>query len=518
MATHFRNGSIYLGNSNWATEIYIKDGLVISSEEYLASAEREEVDLNGNTLLPAFRDGHAHPLFAGKEIQSLNITGCESSEEIGKRLTEHRNSNPNISWISGGAYDRSIIGQADRNFLDSFVSDVPVVLSGDDHHTIWVNTKALEVAGLISGVLPKTKTGSIDVDEAGIPTGFLREFEATELIQRHEPAESVEERIQHLLSAEELLLAAGIVEVQDAWIDSGMAEIFFAAEHQLKLDYKLLVRADANSPAEVFRYLTNLANRIQPVSKVQIQGIKFFIDGVFGSATALVSEAYVSTGKHGDCNWTFDELKEAIDKTHNLGLQSHLHAIGDAAIEFALNAVSAASKGPLGPVIAHAELTNETLLEKAKALDVTLCLQPYWAQNNGMLLSCVPHIGEERTQKLYAIRDMLASGVKVAFGSDWPVSSYKPLEGIAVAIHRRSSNEVHPHNPTQAINLDQAIDCYTAAVRTMLGGVAKGTLEVGQAFDAVVLSGDLREKDLDGLLTTEVLSVYKSGARLFPHN
>ena len=103
-------------------------------------------------------------------------------------------------------------------------------------------------------------------------------------------------------------------------------------------------------------------------------------------------------------------------------------------------------------------------------------------------------------------------------GSDWPVSSYKPLEGIAVAIHRRSSNEVHPHNPTQAINLDQAIDCYTAAVRTMLGGVAKGTLEVGQAFDAVVLSGDLREKDLDGLLTTKVLSVYKSGARLFPHN
>ncbi|NBR62014.1 MAG: amidohydrolase [Actinobacteria bacterium] len=518
MATRFHNGPVYLGNARWANELFVADGKVIADQEFSQSPDQEELDLQGNTLVPAFRDGHAHPLFAGGELSKLDVTNCNNLEDLGRTIIEYRKSNPTLNWISGGAYDRSLaIGQTSI-FLDQFVSDVPLVLHADDHHTIWVNSKALEVASLKASQLPQLRTGSIDVDEHGSPTGFLREFEATQLIQHLAPKETTAERVAHLMRAEKLLLSSGIVEIQDAWIDEGMAEVFLKASPNLKLDYKLLLRADPEQPERVFDYHARLVKDFSWTQNMAIQGIKYFIDGVFGSATALVSSPYDSTGNFGDCNWNLEELKESITRSHNLGLQTHLHAIGDAGIDFALSAIQQAEIGTLPAVIAHAELTSPEILAKAKQLNVTLCLQPFWAQNNNMLLSCVQHIGHHRKDSLYAIKDMLSLGINVAFGSDWPVSSYRPVDGIAVAIHRRSNSAMSQHNPLQAITLEQAIDCYTSGVSRMLGNSHRGTLVVGQDFDATVLTGNLRQKNLDEFFSTEVLSVYKTGVRLLPHN
>ena len=518
MALHFHNGPIYLGDAIWANEIFVANGRVISHEDFLASSEQDSINLQGNCLLPAFRDGHAHPLFAGKEISTLDVSSCKTLDEIGQNLLKFRQDYPTLNWISGGAYDRSLVTGQSHFFLDKYISDVPVVLHADDHHTIWVNAKALEVAGLHAAALPNLRTGSIDIDGEGNPTGFLREFEATQLVQQFAPKDSLDQRLNHLIAAEKLLLQAGIVEVQDAWIDEGMAEVFIAASAKLQLDYKLLLRADPLEPERVFNYFNTVEEAVKNTRNLKIQGIKFFIDGVFGSATALVSSPYLSTSKFGDCNWEFESLQIAISQAHQLGLQVHLHAIGDAGIAFALKAIDQAEPGPLPAVIAHAELTSAALLQEAKRLNVTLCMQPFWAQENSMLLSCVQHIGHPRVKQLYAMKDMLANGINLAFGSDWPVSSYKPIEGIAVAVYRRSNSMMNQHNPDQAISLDQAIDCYTNGVSRMLGNSTSGKLTVGQQFDAVLIEGDLREKNLDELFSTEVLSVYKSGTKLLPHN
>ncbi|NBY44241.1 MAG: hypothetical protein EBQ61_05735 [Micrococcales bacterium] len=172
MATRFHNGPVYLGNARWANELFVADGKVIADQEFSQSPDQEELDLQGNTLVPAFRDGHAHPLFAGGELSKLDVTNCNNLEDLGRTIIEYRKSNPTLNWISGGAYDRSLaIGQTSI-FLDQFVSDVPLVLHADDHHTIWVNSKALEVASLKASQLPQLRTGSIDVDEHGSPNRF----------------------------------------------------------------------------------------------------------------------------------------------------------------------------------------------------------------------------------------------------------------------------------------------------------------------------------------------------------
>jgi predicted amidohydrolase YtcJ len=217
-------------------------------------------------------------------------------------------------------------------------------------------------------------------------------------------------------------------------------------------------------------------------------------------------------------NWSQDSLVSAITKTHQAGLQTHIHAIGDKGVEIALEAIAEAETGFYRPIIAHAELTNNKLIEKAKNHQVILCMQPFWAQYNSMLSSCSVHLGEHRVDSLYSIRSMLDANLNVSFSSDWPVSSYKPLDGITVAVHRRFNKEQKPHNETEAIALEQALDCYTTSVSQMFNNKSKGTLEIGKFFDAVLLSKDLTKQNLDGYLATEVLAVYSKGSKLFPHN
>jgi len=518
MITRYFNGPIYQGKGIYLDELFVdQDGNVTTRVKFEESDDTAEVDLQGNTLIPAFRDGHVHPLFAGRESLGVSITGVSSTSEIGRLILEYRKSNPATTWIDGASYDRSITSPRTRQALDEFVADIPVVLHAEDHHTLWVNTKALEAAGLMQGSIPTFDAGGIDVDEMGIPTGILREWDAMNLVLSKEPKRSLADDVRALLRADKHLISAGIIEAQDAWIEHGMTEVYLAAESQLLLNYRLAFREDPNTFDEDWPYFTSLIPRINSTKKLKAQAVKFFIDGVFGSATAAVIDPYESTGKYGDLNWPLEKLVSAINRTHEAGLQTHIHAIGDKAVEFALDALSHANPGSLSPVIAHAELTNNDLIKRAKESSATLCLQPYWAQYNGMLNSCIHHLGSKRVDSLYAIRDMIDVGVKLCFGSDWPVTTFNPIEGIAVAVHRRVNNQQTPHNAHQSIGLAAAIDAYTFRVQEMFDGSADEGLVPGAAFDAVLLSGNLMAKDLDELIATEVLAVYRAG-ELLPHN
>lgn len=519
MAQHFQNGSIYLGLGVYAHELYVDDdGMVCDEETFADSVQQSKVDLAGKMLLPAFRDTHAHPLFAGREAQGLDITQIHAIEDLGIALKSHRESNPTLTWLDAAVYDRSMSGLQTRETLDSYVSDIPVVLHADDHHTLWVNSKALEVAGLMNSKLPDLSAGCIDIDDQGIPTGILREWPAMSLVMDLAPANSLAEDVQALLWAEQQLIQAGIVECQDAWIDRGMAEVYLEADSKglLKIDYSLAFRADVETFNEDFLYFLDLKSKIIQSPKLHAQAIKFFVDGVFGSATASVSEPYLSSNAHGELNWSSEALVTAISLAHQNGFQVHIHAIGDAGVSFALDSISKAERRPegLNPVIAHAELTTSSLLVQAKALEVSLCMQPYWAQNNGMLLSCREHLGDNRLNSLYAIKDMLANGLTVAFSSDWPVSTASVLSGITIAVFRQGAVDMPKHNPDQAITLEQAIDAYTNSARKLLGKDQLGILQVGQAFDAVLIDKDLNEEDLDGFLTAKVLATYKAGNNL----
>jgi predicted amidohydrolase YtcJ len=520
MPTRFYGGKIYLGDGRFVDKAYVSDeGEIIKERTFYDSDDWIEVNLNGALVLPAFRDGHAHPLCAGREAKGLDISGCKDQDEVLIAISSYQQGNPESIWIDGAVFDRSMPATFTRQVLDSAVDTVPVVLHGDDHHTLWVNTKALEVAGIISAGQLSNDTAGIDVDEQGIPTGILREWPAMRLVMDKAPEEDLESDIANLIYADKKLAASGIIECYDAWIDRGMAETYIAAAARglLTLDYKLCFRADADTFFEDLPYIQKMRAEVNQRPSLDGNAIKFFVDGVFGSATALVEEPYLSTGGNGIPVWNEHDLRKAMETANNEAFQIHIHAIGDAGTALALSILEDLSKGSLKfrPVLIHAELTNMELLTRMQAIDAIACVQPYWAQHNGMLDSCLHHLGEERLSKLYSFKDMLDVGVSVAFSSDWPVSSFEPLKGLSVAVNRRETASQELHNPSQSIAVEQAISAYTTGVQAIRTKPVERYFELGSYFDAVVLDQDIFTIPSMDIANAKVTATYKAGRRIF---
>lgn len=472
-----------------------------------------EIDLDSSFVMPAFRDGHCHPLFAGREHVGPDVTEATSLEEIQTIISSYALSNPEVIWIDGAAYDRSITANFHRSELDAAVLDRPVVLHGSDHHTLWVNTKALELSGLLQEI-PPVSAGSVDLDEHGIPTGILREWEAMQFVMSKIPALTMEQELDCLDWAQAELLRLGIAEVQDAWIDPGMAEIYLEAARRgrLKVRTSLAFRADPASWSEDFDYFDRMRAEVidQNHLNLKANAIKFFVDGVLGSSTASVLDPYVAGPKahsHGEQVWPKAELLRAASEATARGYQLHLHAIGDAAVRTALDVIETVNP-EIEAVIAHAELISDIDLPRFAQLSVTANLQPLWAREDGQLMSCVPQVGRIRIDKLYRMRDLISSAAQLAFGSDWPVSSPNALTGIATAVNRSLPGGAS-WTIEQAVTVKEALNAYTNGVAAQLSNSARpGTLFPGDRAEFVTLSQNPFEMPAERLFEIEITQIY----------
>lgn len=538
--SQFTNGRIYsTANSAPAGELWVSDGVVVAADEakalVAAGVAIEVVDLGGSTVLPAFRDGHAHPLFAAREAMGLQITECRDLESIQQALGVYRRANPGLDWIDGAIYERGITTGREleaARLLDAVVSDVPVVLHADDHHTLWVNSAALRVAGLdspaaVEMAAGKIQHGSIDVDADGHATGILREWEAMSLVLDRAPQPTMAQDLDALDRAQAQLLSHGLVAAVDAWIDPGMAEAYLALADagRLRLRIDLAFRFAPGEWRERLPYFVEMRDGITSAGHPHLtaDSAKFFADGAFGSATAHVHEPYVGTtghaGKHGQAVWGAAEFAEAASAAAAAGFGLHIHAIGDAGVSAALDAIAAVPtehRSDRQAVIAHVELVRERDWARFVELGVVANFEPFWAQQNAMLTSCLPHLGAERVDGMYAMRSALEAGVRLSFGSDWPVSSYVPLEGIQVAVTRGTLEAPGARwTPEQAMNVSEAVDAYTAAVAAQMGDFKAGTLLPGMRADMVVLATDPLTCASEDLAKCKVLATYIGGQELY---
>lgn len=500
-------------------ELFAEDGVVISP-----GAFDKEIKLAQGYVFPAFRDGHAHPVFAGREAAGPVVSKATSIAEIQEILTSYRKANPDQAWIEGGAYDRSIVegGIFLASWLDEAVSDVPVVLHASDHHTIWVNSKALD---LISSPLPRLISGSIDVDSTGVPTGVLREPQAMALVLDKAPVRTIEQEVAVLAWADQVLAKQGIVEAQDAWITPGMTEIYLAAisKGALLLDYNLAFKIEPHEWVKSSAFAKSDRDKVIALgsSKLSAKTCKFFADGVFGSGTASVLEPYLDDAhNHGEPLWSKSELEAACMAAAEAGFQLHIHAIGDAGVRQALDAIELVQQRlgipELPNVIAHAELINDSDVSRFAKLNVIANMQPLWVQADGMLMSCVPRLGIERIDQMYRMRDLINSGAVIAFGSDWPVSSSNPILGIATAVTRQTA-DAKPEGGwviEQAITAAEAFNSYSASVTFQLTGSHVSPLGGGQQCDFVVLSENPFEISSGNLRQIEVLATFKAGKQI----
>jgi predicted amidohydrolase YtcJ len=517
LRTKFTGANFYNPATNtFEQELFAEDGLVSAP-----GAFDQDVKLSQGFVFPAFRDGHAHPIFAGREAAGPVVTAATSIAEVQEILRSYRIANPDQVWIEGGAYDRSIVegGIFLSSWLDEAVSDVPVVLHASDHHTIWVNSKALE---LIPSPIPQLISGSIDVDSSGAPTGVLREPQAMALVLEKAPARTIEQDVAALAWADQVLAKQGIVQAQDAWITPGMTEIYLAAVAQsaLVLDYNLAFKIEPHDWVNSINFATVDREKVHALSNAQLTAktCKFFADGVFGSGTASVLEPYLDDARNqGEPLWSDTELESACLAAAELGFQLHIHAIGDAGVRQALDAIENVQlrlgKPELPNVIAHAELISDSDIARFAKLNVVANMQPLWAQADGMLMSCVPRLGIGRINQMYRMRDLLDSGATISFGSDWPVSSSNPILGIATAVTRQTA-DAKPEGGwviEQGVTAAEAFTCYSSSVSFQLTGTDLTPLGIGQPCDFVVLSHNPLEIGSESLREIQVIATFKSG-------
>lgn len=341
-STLFTGGVVWTGAGQESDALLVIDGVVRAlgahARELAADADCEHVDLDGGFLMSSFGDGHAHPLYGGLEAVGPPVRGCGTIDEIVTAVKVYAEEHPDEEWIVGASYDGSLAegGLFDARWLDAAVPDRPVVLRAWDYHTVWCNTAAIERAGITADT-PDPVLGEIPRRPDGSVLGTLREWGATDLVMNVMPPRDERQRIGALGTAADYYLARGVTWVQDAWVEPGDVATYVEAARQgaLRMRFNLALYAD---PRHFDSQITQFAESRRAVEEagsplLTANTVKFFADGVVENETGALLAPYCSgLHSHGMQNWEGDSLAEAARRVDELGLQIHIHAIGDAAV------------------------------------------------------------------------------------------------------------------------------------------------------------------------------------------
>jgi predicted amidohydrolase YtcJ len=506
MSTLYTNARFWSSGQEIFHDLLVKDSIIIATGEQTKEFTAETtIDLNGAFVIPAFLDGHAHPIFAGREAAGPKINGINSIEEIKAQVKAFALANPTTPWIIGGAYEAAIIegGDFDAKWLDEVVSDRPVVLHAVDHHTIWVNSKAIELSGITSAT-KDPQGGTIARNSDGCAKGTLREPSAMALVLNHAPANTIESDIAAITYACAEYRKVGVIAAIDSWCEKDMARAYIAAAktNQLTIVFNLSLLATPTTwsgDIDDFNEIREQCLELDNPSQLQANSIKFLLDGALSAGTAHLTQPYLDDpSSSGIAIWSDDELLNALVAYDALQYQVHLHAIGDAAVKQALDAIEAMQRinppWDRRPVIVHAQLVRDEDLSRFAQLGVIANIQPLWCYLDPMNKELIaPRIGNERNNQQYRLRSMVKAGAMIAFGSDWPVTSHIPMQAISVPVTRTNAADgiTEPWVIEQALTMDESLTFYTKnAAYQLFRENEFGALEVGKRAAFLVLDSD----------------------------
>ncbi len=466
----------------------------------IAGKGRHVVDLHGKTMLPGFIDAHIHVLDAAYRSYYIDAEGCNSAEEVAALVRERTAQTPVGQWILGGHWDKNLWpGQQfpTRGMLDAVAPAHPVALWSKDGHLLWVNSLALQRAGITADTA-QPENGAILHDADGVPTGVLQEEGATNLVYR--VIDRSDPTLNRVLLRRILgeLQRLGITTIHDIEGETSL-ELF----REMRDEGTLGVRVQMLLPRTLLPRLPELGITNGEHDLLRIGGIKIFADGTLGSQTAAMLESFEGTpGNYGILSTPEREMLDNVRVAARLGVTIAIHAIGDRAARVALNAieyahtmlaqdgVAAASLPHLRYRLEHVQLIAPEDLQRMRRLGVVASIQPFHAVADRDIAE---RYWGPRHRHAYAYRTMLAAGIPIALGSDAPVETFDPLRILYAATVRRD-----PHLPRPPWMPDQALPVADALWGYTLGAAyagaeeeRKGSLSVGKLGDAVVLREDI---------------------------
>ncbi|MFM7838152.1 MAG: amidohydrolase, partial [Chitinophagaceae bacterium] len=469
------------------------------------SKSTQVIDLNGKLVTPGFNDAHIHLLSGSLVLASLNLLGCTSLAEMKKLITDYAKQHPDKQWLTGTGwqYDFFPTGLPDKSILDSLVPDRPMYLRSYDGHSGLANSKALELAKINRHTAYKG-FGEIVRDQKGEPTGVLKEG-AQSLFAAVIPKPSREEKLDALRLGLKFADSLGITSLQNA---SGTAEEYelyqaLLAKEELTLRVSMAFSTGLKTTEEEIQQFIKLKQQASSKDWLKAQAIKFMLDGVIESHTAVMLNPYsdLSPNDPAQKNTFALPLKGyqlLVNRLDQEGFQLYTHAIGDAAVREVLNAYEKAFSvnGRKGQRhrIEHIEQLSPTDLPRFVQLGIIPSMQPIHA-DPGTVEVWSKAVGKDRLPNSFPWQSLLSSGATLTFGSDWPACiNADPIRGIHNAVNRRTIEGTPPEGwiPEQRVSLVSALKAYTYnGAYASFEEEKKGKLAKGYLADLIVLSKDL---------------------------
>ena len=483
------------------------------------------VDLGGHFLMPGFNDAHLHLAGAGLDKANVDMAGAKSLDEFRERLRARCDAAESGTWVIGSGWDETLWPVKvvpTRWDLDEVSGEHPVVLTRIDTHIVVANTRALQLAS-ITVATKDPHGGRIDRDQSGTPTGILRET-AKDAVFAVVPKPNHEKRRQAIEASLADLASHGITSAQDysTWED-------FQIYEEIEKDGKLTARISEWLPFDDSLDELNRKRASHPASDNMLHTgmLKAFLDGSLGSHTAALLAPYSDDPANSGVP-QYDSAKlNAMTKERVLaGYQIGFHAIGDKAVQMALDAygeaetaakqakVKAANGGADYRLrIEHAQVTNPQQIQRFKDLKVIVSMQPChlltdmaWAESR---------LGPKRVATSYAWAEFLRRGVTVAFGTDDPVEPVTPFRNIYAGL-TRTSEDGHKTYPGQKLTIEQIIAAYTTgSAYAEFEEKEKGRLAPGMLADFVVLDQDITAALPPKILETKVLRTVVGGKTVY---
>ena len=518
------NGVIYTVNKDqpWAQAIAIKDGEItfVGSDNEVkehVGNNTKIVNVDNRLIIPGMQDVHIHPISGGILSAACDLNGLSNIAEYRVAISDYANNNPDLDWITGGGWAMSVFGaggKPSRKIIDELVSDRPVYLTSTDGHSGWANSLALEMAGITEDT-PDPIDGIIDRDpETGELIGSLQEGAMT-LMEKIIPPDSFESKLAGLRYSIKMLNGYGITAIQDAIVREPDLKTYQHLEENNELTLRVVASQwwERSEGLEQIEYFNQMRDKYTS-RLINPSTVKIMQDGLVENYTAVLVDHYhnVPGPTKGIPMVEPEFLKEVVTAIDAAGFQVHFHALGDGAARQSLDAVEEAiyENGQLGNRhhISHLQLVHPDDFSRFAELEVVANFQPLWAYSGDYLTElAAPFVGQERLRWSYAIKTLEDAGAKIAFGSDWSVTSANPFHQIETSITRQSATEVtalenKPVDPEQdvplfieeSISLEAAIRAFTlnAAFVNKIES-RTGSLEVGKLADLVILDQNLFE-------------------------
>jgi hypothetical protein len=500
--------------------------VAVGSREEIADyrGERTEViDLGGLTVVPGLIDAHEHFPSIGKRAKQVFLDETRSVAEALEIVKRELAKVPPGEWLVGQGWHTVTWGGGDypgQEELNQIAPDHPVFLVGMAIHAAWVNAKALELAGIDENT-PDPRGGKIlRRADTGVPTGILLE-EAMDLVSRHLPPETRESRKADIRGSVETALRYGLTGMHDAGIDSELVSIYEELINENAFPFRLYAMLDVpDAGSLVDSYLEHPPQIGFGGNRLTVRTFKVYADGALGARGASLLEPYSDDpSATGLIQNSEDELARLVEKAGSKGYQVAIHAIGDRGNRSALNAIERAQKAlpgkDLRARIEHAQILSKADIPRFASLGVIASMQPIHATMD--MGFAETRVGPERILGGYAWQSLLASGARIAAGSDtpaFPVVYNNPLWGIHAAVTRQDG-EGKPEGgwyPAERVSRMDALKMYTvnpayAAFEEDL----KGSLSPGKLADLTVLSKDILTIPEDEIRATEVVMTVLGG-------